>query len=193
MSDSGTLDIVSDPASAEVLVNGISRGQTPCRIDRIPGGSVAIEIKANGFQPHTRDVSLAAGEVQKIEAQLKPLPGTLRVVSIPEGARVYINDEFKSEAPFDLTNAKPGTYRVRVEQIGHEPVARDVTLEKGASITEEFRLAKITGRLELTTAPSGATVLIDGKKVGITITRWNVPVLPPSLPIWAALPSRIVA
>ncbi len=171
MSDSGTLDIVSDPASAEVLVNGISRGQTPCRIDRIPGGSVAIEIKANGFQPHTRDVSLAAGEVQKIEAQLKPLPGTLRVVSIPEGARVYINDEFKSEAPFDLTNAKPGTYRVRVEQIGHEPVARDVTLEKGASITEEFRLAKITGRLELTTAPSGATVLIDGKKVGITITR----------------------
>lgn len=171
ISDSGTIDVTSDPAAAEVFVNGISRGQTPCRIDRIPGGSVALEIKANGFQPHTRDVSLAAGEVQKVDVQLKPLPGTLRVVSIPEGARVYIDDEFKEETPFDLANAKPGTYRVRVEKTGYETVARDVTLEKGASITEEFRLAKVTGRLELTTAPSGATVLIDGKKVGITITR----------------------
>ena len=171
MSDSGTIDVSSDPAGAEVLVNGISRGQTPCRIDRIPGGTVNLEIKAVGFQPDVRQVSLAAGEAQKIEVQLKPLPGTLRIVSIPEGARVYIDDEFKGESPFDLANAKPGTYRVRVEKPGHETVARDVTLDKGGSVTEEFRLAKNTGRLELVTAPAGSTVLIDGKKVGITLTR----------------------
>jgi hypothetical protein len=171
MSDSGTLDVSCDPESAEVFVNGISRGQTPCRIDRIPGGAVSLEIKADGFQPHKRDVSLAAGEIQKVEVQLKPLPGTLRIVSIPEDARVYINDEFRGESPFDLANAKPGTYRVRVEKAGHEPTARDVTLAKGASITEEFRLIRNTGRLEISTAPAGATVLIDGKKVGITISR----------------------
>jgi hypothetical protein len=171
MSDSGTMDITSDPAGAEVFVNGISRGPTPCRIDRIPGGSVTLEIKAEGFQPHKRDVSLAAGEVQKVEAQLKPLPGTLRIVSIPEDARVYVNDEFKGATPFDLANAKPGTYRVRVDKAGHEPVARDVTLEKGASITEEFRLSKNTGRLEIITAPAGSTLLVDGKKVGITLAR----------------------
>ncbi len=171
MSDSGTIALTSDPAGAEVFVNGISRGHTPCHVDRIPGGTVTLEIKADGFQPHTREFSLAAGEVQKVEVQLKPLPGTLRVVSIPEAGRVYINDEFKGEAPYDLVSAKPGTYRVRVDKAGHEPVARDVTLEKGASITEEFRLARITGRIELITAPAGSTVLIDGKKVGITITR----------------------
>jgi len=173
MSDSGTLDITSNPSGAEVLVNGISRGQTPCRIDRIPGGNVSIAIKANGFQTHTREVSLAAGEVQKIEVQLKPLPGTLRVVSIPDGARVYIDDEFKGETPFDLANAKPSTYRVRVEKSGYDPVARNVTLEKGAAMTEEFRLAKNTGRIELVTAPANSTVLIDGKKVGITLSRGN--------------------
>ncbi len=171
MSDSGTIAVTSDPAGAEVLVNGIARGKTPCRVDRIPGGSVTLEVKAEGFQPHSRDVALAAGEVQTVEVQLKPLPGTLRVVSIPEAGRVYINDEFKGESPYDLANAKPGTYRVRVDKTGYEPVARDVTLEKGASITEEFRLAKNTGRLELITAPAGSTVLIDGKKIGITLTH----------------------
>ena len=171
MSDSGTISVTSDPAGAEVLVNGIARGKSPCRVDRIPGGSVTLEIKADGFQPHTRDVSLSAGEVQAVEVQLKPLPGTLRVVSIPEAGRVYINDEFKAESPYDLANAKPGTYRVRVDKLGYEPVARDVTLEKGTTITEEFRLTKNTGRLELITAPAGSTVLIDGKKIGITLTR----------------------
>ena len=171
MSDSGTLSLTSDPGGAEVLVNGISRGHTPCRVDRIPGGTVTLEIRTEGFQPHTREITLAAGEVQNVDVQLKPLPGTLRVVSIPEGGRVYINDEFKGETPYDLANAKPGTYRVRVDKAGHAPVARDVTLGKGSSITEEFRLTRITGRLELITAPAGSTVLIDGKKVGITTTR----------------------
>lgn len=171
MSDSGTLDVTSDPSGAEVLANGISRGRTPCRVDRIPGGSVTIEVKADGFQPQSQSVSLAAGEVQKIDAKLKPLPGTLRVVSIPDGARVYINDEFKGETPYDLANAQPGSYRVRVEKPGHEPMARDVSIEKGAALTEEFRLTRNTGRLEIATAPAGATVLIDGKKVGITFAR----------------------
>ncbi len=171
MSDSGTMSVTSDPAGAEVLINGIARGQTPCRLDRIPGGAVALEIRAEGFQPHTRDVTLAAGEVQNVEVRLKPLPGTLRIVSIPDGARVYVDDEFKGETPFDLVNVKPATYRVRVDKAGHEPVARDVTLGKGLTVTEEFRLAKNTGNIELITAPSGCTVLIDGKKVGVTLAR----------------------
>ena len=115
-------------------------------------------------------VTMAAGEVQSIDARLTPLPGTLRIVTIPDGARVYVNDEYKGRAPYDLLNAKPGEYRIRVDMPGHEPNARTVTIDKGASSTEEFRLVKNTGRIELVTAPSSAMVLIDGKKHGLTTT-----------------------
>ena len=171
MSDSGTVTVSSDPSDAEVLVNGISRGRAPCRIDRIPGGTVTLEIKADGFETHKREISLAAGEVQALDVKLKPLPGTLRVVSIPEKGRVYVNNEYKGQTPLDLVDIAPGDYRVRVDMAGHDPVARDVKLLKGASITEEFRLVRNTGRIEIVTAPSGATILLDGKKVGVTITR----------------------
>ena len=171
LSDSGTITLSSDPIGAEVLVNGIPRGHTPCRIDRIPGGTVTLAVQAPGFLPHTREISLAAGEVQSVDIQLKPQPGTIRVVSIPEGARVYIDDEYKGVTPFDLANAEPKTYRVRVDMAGHDPSARDVVLEKGSSVTEEFRLDKITGRIEVITAPARATILIDGKKLGITSTQ----------------------
>ena len=171
LSDSGTVILSSDPAGAEALVNGIPRGHTPCRIDRIPGGIVTLTIQADGFISHTREISLAAGEVQSVDVQLKPQPGTIRVVSIPEGARVYIDDEFKGVTPFDLAKAEPKTYRVRLDMTGYDPVARDVALEKGSSVTEEFRLEKNMGRIEVITAPAGATILIDGKKTGITSTH----------------------
>jgi hypothetical protein len=177
LSGSGTVSLTSDPDGAEVLVNGISRGHTPCRIDRIPGGTVTLVVKADGFLPNTREISLAAGEVQTVDVQLTPQPGTLRIVAADsfaaplEGARVYIDNEFKGTAPFDLINAEPRTYRVRIDKAGYQPTARDVILAKGASVTEEFRLAKITGRIEVVTAPARATILIDGKKVGITSTH----------------------
>jgi len=171
MSASGTLNVTSDPADADVLVNGIARGKTPCRIDRIPDGSVNIEVKAPGFESHTRQVALAAGEVQNIDVALKPLPGTLRIVSIPSGARVYVNDEYKDVTPYDFVNAPPGTYRVRVEQTGFSPNARNIELAKGESITEEFRLTKVMGRLEVTTAPAGASIFLDGKRIGVTAAK----------------------
>lgn len=171
MAASGTLNIESTPADAEIFINGISRGKTPISIERIPEGNVTIEIKAAGFETHSRQVSLAAGEIQNINQPLKPMPGTLQIVSIPSDARVYINDEFKGNSPFTFEKAPPGTYRVRVERAGCEPNARDVTLEKGASLTEEFRMTKITGRIEIVTAPASSTVLLDGVKVGVTSSK----------------------
>jgi len=171
MSASGTLNVESDPADAEVLINGISRGKTPTTIERIPEGSVNIDIKLAGYETHTRQVSLAAGEVQKITLAMKPLPGTVQIVSIPSEARVYVNDEFKGNTPYTFEKVAPGTYRVRVERPGCEPNARDVVVEKSATLTEEFRMTKITGRIEVVTAPAGATVLLDGKKAGITYSK----------------------
>ena len=173
VADSGTIKIRSEPTGSEVLINGIARGITPCEIDRIPGGSVNLEIKQSGYTSHIRDIVLAAGEKQEVTIKLKPLPGSLHIVSIPNGARIYIDNEFKSESPFTFTDAKPGTYRVRVEKSGHTPIARNIEIFKGVATTEEFRLTKNTGILSIITAPAGATILVDGKKRGITKSGQN--------------------
>lgn len=179
LSDSGTLDVSADPEGAEVLVNGIARGNAPCRVERIPGGIVNVTLQAEGYITQQREITLAAGEVQSVNIQLTPQPGTLRVVVLTaagaplEGARVYIDNEYRGDTPFDFLNAEPKSYRVRIDKAGYESLAREVTLAKGAATTEEFRLEKITGRLEIVTAPANATILIDGKKIGITTTHSN--------------------
>jgi hypothetical protein len=170
-SASGTLEIESTPPDTEVFINGISRGKTPVKIERIPEGSVKVAMKSPGYEDHEREVSLTAGEIQKITQSMKPLPGKLQIVSIPSDARVYVNDEFKGNTPYAFDKATPGTYRVRVERPGCMPNARDIVLEKGSSLTEEFRMTKITGRIEVVTAPASTTILLDGVKVGVSQTK----------------------
>ncbi|MFA7172790.1 MAG: PEGA domain-containing protein [Kiritimatiellia bacterium] len=168
VADSGTLNITSEPTGAEVQINGITRGKTPCEIDRIPGGSVKLAVKQDGYTPHLRDIALAAGERQQLNIELEPLPGSLKIITIPEGARVYLGNEFKGESPYNLIDIAPGSYRIRVEMAGHTPLARDIEVEKGTSRTEEFRLTRNTGILTIITAPAGATIMVDGKKAGLT-------------------------
>lgn len=168
-SDSATLVIGSQPEGAEVSVNGIARGATPCRVERIPEGSVSVEVRAAGYLPFTQTLRLSAGEVQSLEARLEERPARLQVVSLPDKARVYVNNEFRGETPLTLPALAPGEHRVRVELAGFDPTARTVTLQRGDERTEEFRLLGNTGRLQLTTEPAGATLLVDGQPRGATV------------------------
>ncbi len=62
----------------------------------------------------------------------KPL-STLIIKTIPSGARVYINDEYKGITPLTLT-LKDGTYNLRLEKDGYEPIQELVTLYPGNTI-----------------------------------------------------------
>jgi hypothetical protein len=168
-SSSATLHVeAGGVAGAEVLLNGVPRGTPPCRIDRIPAGEVVLEVRAPGHVPFTQIMKLAEGEVQHIQARLEEQPATLRIVSIPDRGRVYVDNEYRGEAPLDLPALPAGEHRVRVEQTGFEPNARTLSLARGESRTEEFRLTGNTGGVLLTTEPDGVTVLVNGQPRGRT-------------------------
>ncbi|MDP6525877.1 MAG: PEGA domain-containing protein [Kiritimatiellia bacterium] len=169
--DSATIVLTSDPEGARAIVNGIDRGATPCTIDRIPEGESSIEIKLDGYEAYKRTVRLATGESQELEVVLVPIPASLLVVSIPKGARVYIDNQFKGEAPITIEDLAPGEYRVRAELPGHEVGARTITLARAQALTEEFRLAGNTGTIELTTEPAGISISVDGIAVGTTVAK----------------------
>ncbi len=165
---SGTIDILSEPAGAEVTVNGIVRGQTPLKVTGVPKGRAVVKFRLDGFAEEIRELAVNAGDVQTLPVVLKGLPGTLHLSSVPEGARIYVNDRFEGKAPVSLAGLKPGSYAVRAELDGYGTQSRTVTLENGAAASEEFRLSNVMGRLEVVTAPAGARLTLDGRLVGVT-------------------------
>lgn len=168
-SDSATLNITSAIPDAEVLVNGVIRGTAPCTVDRIPAGEIVVEVRAPGYVTFTQIMRLAEGEIHTLPVRMDEQPASLNVVSIPDRARVYVNNDFKGETPLTLAKLIPGEHRVRVELPGFEASARTLTLARGDSKTEEFRLTGNTGRLLVTTEPDGVTLLINGEPRGKTL------------------------
>lgn len=168
-SDSGVLKFISEPAGATVTVNGVERGRTPLDVSGVPKGVATVKFHLDGYQDVVRDdLHVSAGEEQTLSVVLKGVPARLTVVSTPEQARVFVDDDYQGKTPTTVGKLAAGAHKIRVELAGHAPMTRDVTLANGGETTEEFRLENVLGRIEVVTTPPGAKVLLDGKAVGTT-------------------------
>ncbi len=192
VSSSATLDVTSIPEKASVTVNGIYRGVTPIKVDKIQEGQSVLEVVADGYAPYKEQLQLAAGEIFAVHAPLLALPSKLSIVSIPDGARVYVENQFKGETPLELDKISAGSYRIRVEKDGFELMARTIDVANNETVTEEFRMTTNVGSLRIVTSPADVSIFIAGKLVGKTIAGTNAtdqisnPLEIPGLPIGEA-------
>lgn len=166
--DSGIVQITSDPAGADVMVNGITRGKTPLTVKDIPKGRATVTLRKAGYNEESRELSLSAGDSQNLFIKMEGIPGSISVSSVPEGARFYLNGEFRGKGAMKIANLKPGSYKVRAEMDNFGSVERDVTVGFGAELREEFRLESTLGWLEIRTIPAKAIVSVDGHVCGTT-------------------------
>jgi len=167
ISDSGSINLDSEPSGAKVLLNGVDKGTTPCVISASKGENT-LELIMEGYEPYKRSFRVKAGTIEDIKPVLKAIPSNLTIRSIPDGARVYIENQYRGVTPLELKKIEPGSYRIRVEKNGYAPDARTIDLKNGKDHVEEFRMSIISGTLAITTKPFGVTVLIDGKEAGET-------------------------
>lgn len=168
VSNSGTLVVHSQPSGATVYVDGRNEGITPQSLERIERGERTVSLEMDGYRSYARKVLISPDEVARVDATLDPLPGGLTVVTMPDKARVYVNGEPRGESPLILEDLRPGTYSLRVEKRGYAEDRREVQIERGGDIIEEFELVRNSGTLQIVTRPAGVRVNIDGEYVGTT-------------------------
>jgi archaellum component FlaG (FlaF/FlaG flagellin family) len=166
--DTASLSITSEPDGASVVINGTPYGDTPCQFDGLSKGTALIRIRKPGFMDYERSMDLRAGETYSIRAQLERIPGTLEVVALPEGARVYVDDRLMGEAPVAVERLESGPHTVRVELRGHATQTREVTVDGTNAAREEFTLVPNSGSLIVATRPPGVQVYVDGSYRGVT-------------------------
>ena len=166
--DSGVIECVSEPAGATVQVNGIVRGTTPCRIDRVPKGYATFVFKLRGYEDEKRELRIVPGDVQALSLSMKGKAAKLSVLSYPDGARVTIDDNYAGKTPLTVSPVRPGVHTIKAELPGYAPVFKTIMMANGGELTEEIKFESILGWLEITTTPPGARIMLDGKVVGST-------------------------
>lgn len=166
--DTATLSVRTTPPGADVMLDGIREGVSPCEVANVRTGEVKLGISAAGHHAFEETLALQAGEVREIEISLRPRPSSLRITSTPPGARVVLNDQYRGRAPVDISPLAAGTYTLRAELPAHDPVERTVSLGLGQNRVEDLALTPNAGRLEVTTEPAGVKVLLNGMPSGET-------------------------
>jgi eukaryotic-like serine/threonine-protein kinase len=154
-SQSGELQISSNPKGAEIFIDQDDYGATPKRL-RLPVGPHTLSLKLDGMQPFSeeirikagakplhRDVKLAKGApVQKIPTETAGATsksGTVHVRTIPSLARVMVDDSFAGTTPGSF-NLAVGPHKVVLSLPGSKPKRFDinVTAEKPVTIDWNF-------------------------------------------------------
>jgi TonB family protein len=102
-----------------------------------------------------------------------PLPtGVLHVETEPPGASVKVNGDLRGVTPLDVGGLAFGAYEVRLELKGFETRSTNLTLSPDSANGQvKLALARVappTGIADILSTPFGASVTVDGRKVGQT-------------------------
>ncbi|MBI3924754.1 MAG: serine/threonine protein kinase [Armatimonadetes bacterium] len=79
----GTLVITSDPAGAQVVVNGTSRGTTPLTLQNLPPRKYSLVLERSGYFAASKTLELQAGKTRNLAFHLEPAPPPPRP-SVPD-------------------------------------------------------------------------------------------------------------
>jgi len=97
----------------------------------------------------------------------EPEPGNIEVTSTPAGAAIWLDGEDTSKVtPITLENVPAGDHVVTLKLAGYADASKEVTIVSGETATVSLALTTLTGSLEVTSTPAGATIFIDGAGTG---------------------------
>jgi len=135
-------------------------------------GTHFITFKAKGYLSEERRMRFpkksTKGYSVEIEASRRADKAFVHFSSTPENAEVFLEETYLGTTPYQgLIPA--GVYTVVVKKPpSYKQVSKRVVLEKGKTNRFSFELPSSYSTLAITSLPSGATVLLNGQRVGST-------------------------
>ena len=131
-------------------------------------GEYRLDISAQGYEPVNSGLSIDAQSTE-FEIQLQRLPGLLSVSSEPSGATILIDGTEVGSTPLSNAKVPAGVRELEARLPLYSPIDRQVEVNGlGQAQALHLDLEPNFARLTLTSSPSGAEILVDRMKRGIT-------------------------
>ena len=112
-------------------------------------------------------ISVTLGE-PSISVETPALPGGMDLRSVPDGASLMVNGEYRGKTPMTISDLAAGTYNVTFSRFGFVEVSTPVLVQPGKLSEVNATLLPRIGTLVVTTSPAGARIRIDGADAGVS-------------------------
>jgi formylglycine-generating enzyme required for sulfatase activity len=166
----GKITLTTEPeAKAQVLVDGAMLGVTPLADAELTPGLHRIEFRADRYLAEVRELEVSGGgERQQLAAKLTPNWAPVRLRTEPPGATVMVDGAAAGATPATL-ELPAGERSLEVRLAGFNAWNGKVQVVANQPLElPDVKLAPADGRVEIASAPSEASISIDGEFRGRT-------------------------
>jgi hypothetical protein len=171
----GKLKVDTGGVAATVSVDGVEVGRAPGVLS-VPAGERTVLISAPRYLDYVTNLTIeGAGERQDLRAILKTSWGSLKVLSIPEGAHVNVDGVDAGITPVTVA-APSGVRLVQITTPGRKAWESSVVLKAGETLdVGPVTLGQPDAHLVLRSEPSGADATVAGTHLGRTPAEMDLP------------------
>jgi hypothetical protein len=123
---------------------------------------IHLSEKSSSAQIEEKTADLRKGLLVEIRITL----GELELKSEPSGATVSMNGKEMGQTPLVLSGIRLGQHLIRFAKEEHHPYEEQIDLTGPERKKVVVSLQRIVGGLSISTEPSGASVVVNGRSVG---------------------------
>ncbi|MBN2071197.1 MAG: PEGA domain-containing protein [Candidatus Krumholzibacteriota bacterium] len=136
------LTVISEPAGAKILIDGVERGHAPVSISRIEEGEHLLSAVLEGYYDKSSQITVPVDENQvRIDLVLLP-PGDL-VLEILPYAELWIDGQLvDSDAVNYRVSLRPGRHEIELRHPVFGNLKETVILVSGETLTRTFNLER---------------------------------------------------
>jgi hypothetical protein len=156
------------PPGATLVVDGVARELAPTTLTDLKPGTHLVVARKDGFRETRESFALLAGQKLALDLKLEELRGLALIHASPTGAEIYIDGAFRGRAPLFLPDLALGNHRVQISAPGYFAKEVDLAVPDRVPVKVAVDLVADSARVEFSSEPAGATVLINGSSRGVT-------------------------
>ncbi|MBV8175424.1 MAG: PEGA domain-containing protein, partial [Verrucomicrobia bacterium] len=162
-----SLSVRSEPASAELLLDGKSPQAPPNTFTHVPFGAHQLTATLDDYEPIKQEIQVHKGMAPEIHLQLKPIQevAALSVRSEPAGAELFLDGKPPQAPPNTFTHVPFGIHQLTATLDDYEPLKQEIQVHRGMTPEIHLQLRPIqeVTALSIRSEPAGAEILLDGK------------------------------
>jgi hypothetical protein len=138
----GNLILHGEHPGAEVYVDAERVGEMP--LDPLPlePGNHTLRVVRPGYTEYTDVFRIRPRRDTEVTIDLIAISMALSVTSVPEGARIFLDDNFSGEAPLRLELLE-GNHTIRAELRGYHDASEDIAAVPGFEQSLELTLEEL--------------------------------------------------
>ena len=138
-----TVAITSEPTGATVFVDDEFRGATPLDKVELTVGEHMVRVQKAGYQVHRGTIAVASGQAKPVHFALTlSQRGSLVIRSKPDGASVFLDDDYRGKTPLRLDDLEPHNYALRIVKANFADWQKEVAVLPNEVVTLDAALSQ---------------------------------------------------